>query len=286
MCPRDPPTASEWGAESRIAAIRRWRPQSVVAGQDHTRLLLKGAHLRRGLQVLDLGCGAGEPALAESRRVGPRGHVTGVDPSEALVALAMEYAREEGLGQVEFRVATAEELPFRAGNFDRVTCRFGAMYFTDLPRAISEARRVLRPGGRLAWLVWGPIEQPFFQATVFVALRHARMTHLPPETAQPFCFGRGGVLSRALVTGGFEEVRENLSQVTWSWPGSPEEVCALWLSGAPPFRGILDALDPDARTRAVAEITERLGDYHSKNRVNVPERVVLATGVRGADSAA
>ncbi len=74
MSPRGAPTFGEWGTESRIAAIRRWRPQSVVAGRGHTRLLLKGADRRTGLQVLDLGCGAGVPALDEARRVGPRGH--------------------------------------------------------------------------------------------------------------------------------------------------------------------------------------------------------------------
>src|SRR2546428_672010 len=88
---------SEWGSDSRIAAVRRWHEKSVASRHDQSVLLLDGADLRPGLRVLDLACGAGTPALAEARRVGPRGNVVGTDTSEAMLSLAREYAQEEGL---------------------------------------------------------------------------------------------------------------------------------------------------------------------------------------------
>src|SRR2546425_1252249 len=118
---------SEWGSDSRIAAVRRWHEKSVASRHDQSVLLLDGADLRPGLRVLDLACGAGTPALAEARRVGPRGNVVGTDTSEAMLSLAREYAQEEGLANAEFRVADAGALPFEDGSFDRVTSGVGAM---------------------------------------------------------------------------------------------------------------------------------------------------------------
>ncbi|MCI4363666.1 MAG: methyltransferase domain-containing protein [Thermoplasmata archaeon] len=264
--------------------MRRLRPKGIAAGRGHTDLLLEAAELQLGLRVLDLACGTGEPALEEARRVGADGRVTGLDSSETLVSYAREYAREERLAQAGFEVGSAESLPYPDCNFDRVTSRFGAMYFTDLARAVSESYRVLRPGGRLAWLVWGTIEQPFWQATALVALRHAGMSRLPPEALQPFCFGNGGILSHALSAAGFDNVREVQKEVTWSWPGPPEEVCSMFFSGSPPFQAILDSLGPEARTRAEKEITESLRAYYSSEQVNVPEIVIVATGRRPSRS--
>ncbi|HWX23911.1 MAG TPA: class I SAM-dependent methyltransferase, partial [Vicinamibacteria bacterium] len=236
---------------------------------------------QRGLDVLDLACGSGEPALEEARRVGPKGTVHGLDPSEPVVALAREYAQAEGLRQAVFSTGSAEKLPYDDGSFDRVTSRFGPMYFTDLPKAVSESFRALRPGGRLAWLVWGPIEQPFWRATAAVVLRHAGLSRFPPEALQPFCFGEGGILSRAISRGGFVNVREDPKEVVWSWPGPPEEVSSMFFAGAPPFQGILDSLDSESRARAEQEVTESLRTYYSNGQVSVPESVILATGHRG-----
>src|SRR5712692_5616549 len=271
---------SDWGSESRIGAIRRWHEKSVASRHGQSAVLLDRADLRTGLRVLDLACGAGTPVLAEARRVGPQGNVVGVDTSEAVLSLAREYAQADGLTNVEFRAADAGGLPFEDQSFDRVTSEFGAMYFPDLPRALAESLRVLRPGGRLAWLVWGPFDQPFFRATAQVAMRHAGISEVPPEAAQPFCFSGGGSLKRAVEAAGFEQVRETSHEVFSSWPGPPEEMCEVFYGGAPPFRGILDRLDADSRRQAMAEATEMLRKFYSEGRVRVPEIVILVTGVR------
>lgn len=261
--------------------MRSLREKGLSAFEAYTRLLLQGADLRPGLAVLDLACGAGEPALEEARKVGPTGLVTGVDPLEAAVTLARERAKASGLIQARFDVGGAESLCYPDRSFDRVTSRFGAMYFTDLSKAIAESRRVLRPGGRVAWLVWGSIDRPLWRSTVFVALKRAGLARIPPKALEPFCFSNGGVLSRALSDGGFEAVSEVRNEVPVTWPGPPEEVCTLFLAGMPHFETILDAIPPGSRRMAEDEILESLRGYWTSGQVVIPTEVILATGMQG-----
>ena len=99
-----------------------------------------------GLSLLDLACGPGIAApLAANRGAA----VTGVDFSAAMVAEARR--RHPSL---VFEQGDAETLPFEDQCFDRVVCGFGVHHFPDPVRALMEAHRVLKPGGRLAFTVW------------------------------------------------------------------------------------------------------------------------------------
>jgi len=94
----------------------------------------------RGSRVLEVGCGTGRLAEAlESRELA---RVWAVDASEVMVA----HAKANG---VNARVARAEALPFKAGWFDGVVMRM-SLHLVDRPRALGQAHRILRPGGRLA----------------------------------------------------------------------------------------------------------------------------------------
>jgi SAM-dependent methyltransferase len=97
-------------------------------------------------EVLDLGCGGGHVAFAVAEAAG---RVTAYDLSaDMLGAVAAEAARR-GLGNIETRRGAAESLPFGDAAFDAVLTRFSAHHWGDVPAALAEARRVLRPGGRL-----------------------------------------------------------------------------------------------------------------------------------------
>src|SRR5215470_422814 len=111
------------------------------------------ARLRPGISVLDVACGTGVLARAVARRVEPGGRVTGLDPSDGMLAVAAE--RAPGLA---WQKGVAESLPFPDKSFDAVVSQFGLMFFADRAGALREMWRVLRPGGRLALAVWGPLE--------------------------------------------------------------------------------------------------------------------------------
>ncbi len=117
------------------------------------RAFARHAGLRPGDRVLDVGCGTGDLCLLAARRVGPGGRVTGVDISEEMLAVGRRKVAEAGLAdRVELLRANALDLPFPDRSFDVVTSGFVLRNLADLPRALAEMVRVLRPGGRAAIL--------------------------------------------------------------------------------------------------------------------------------------
>lgn len=111
---------------------RRWRRHAVAAV------------VRPGDRVLDACCGTGDLALAAERE---GGIVTGLDFSAEMLARARRKS-----GTIEWVQGDLLALPYPDGTFDAATVGFGARNVADLPAALAELRRVLRPGGRLAIL--------------------------------------------------------------------------------------------------------------------------------------
>jgi SAM-dependent methyltransferase len=128
---------------------QKWNQKFVIQTREATELVLRGAQVGPGMKVLDLASGTGEPALSLARAVGPQGRVVATDLVPQMLEAARQNAAAQELENMEFRVADAESLPFSDGEFDRVTCRFGIMFFADIPKAMAEILRVLKPGGRV-----------------------------------------------------------------------------------------------------------------------------------------
>jgi len=105
--------------------------------------------LAAGERVLDLGSGAGTDSLVAVQMVGPSGHVTGVDMTEAMLAKARTAASHMGVTNVEFVEAEAENLPFADGSFDVVISNGVIDLIPDKDAVFAEIFRVLEPGGRI-----------------------------------------------------------------------------------------------------------------------------------------
>lgn len=113
------------------------------------RELLDRAGLRPGARVLEIGCGTGNLILAAKRRC-PDAEVTGLDPDPAALRVVRRKAGRAGLA-VSLDRGYATELPYPDGSVDRVLSAFMLHHLAaaDVPRALAEVRRVLRPGGEL-----------------------------------------------------------------------------------------------------------------------------------------
>jgi SAM-dependent methyltransferase len=126
---------------------------SHASGADLTTLAAEVASTP-GATVLDLGCGAGHVSFA----VAPHARaVTAYDLSPEMLSIVADAARERGLGNIATQQGAVEALPFGDAAFDWVVSRFSAHHWHDLPRALVEVRRVLKPGGRVIFVdVSGP----------------------------------------------------------------------------------------------------------------------------------
>jgi SAM-dependent methyltransferase len=129
------------------------RLTSVVDG------VIQRARLLAGEQTLDLGTGTGAVAIRAASLVGAAGHVTAVDISDQMLAVARERAAALGLRNVTFREGRAEAIPDDSACCDVLLASLSLMFVIDRAAAVREIARVLRPGGRFVAAVWaGPAD--------------------------------------------------------------------------------------------------------------------------------
>lgn len=122
------------------------------------------AGVRPGFKVLDIAGGTGDLAKAFAKQAGPSGEVWLTDINESMLRVGRDRLLNKGL-VTPILLCNAEKLPFPSNYFDRVTVAFGLRNMTHKDQALSEMRRVLKPGGKLLVLefskVWKPLQKPY-----------------------------------------------------------------------------------------------------------------------------
>jgi ubiquinone/menaquinone biosynthesis C-methylase UbiE len=111
--------------------------------------LLDAIIMRRGMNVLDVGCGLGFPAIEVAVRLGVTSVVTGIDPWEAALDRARLKKRVYDIGNVQFVQGHAEDMPFEDDHFDLIVSNNGINNVEDMERSLAECHRVCRPGGQM-----------------------------------------------------------------------------------------------------------------------------------------
>ncbi|MFB3813049.1 MAG: class I SAM-dependent methyltransferase [Terriglobales bacterium] len=269
-----------WNASARANAAQRWRAQSAAMGRGLTEAIVAAAQVAPGMDVLDVACGTGEPAISLAAAMNGAGSVIGIDISPSPLEIAKERAAERGLTNVKFQQADAQQLPFAEGSFDRVTCRLGVMFFGDTQRAFAEMRRVLRPGGRIALLAWGPMEQPYFETTIGMVRRVLPELELPASGRAMFKFGDKEKFADDLRHAGFGKLQVEVPRVPWNWPGRPEELWAYFQDVTVPFRPLLEAVPGERRGELDAAVVREIGKYFDGNEVRFEAVITIATAVK------
>lgn len=179
--------------------------------------LLDAVELRPGARLLDVASGPGYVAAAAAGRGAA---VIGVDFARAMVA---EASRR--YPAVEFREGDAEALPFPDAGFDAVTMNFGLLHLARPERALGEACRVLRPGGKFAFTVWAKPEEAIGFGIVLGAIqKHGNMSAPIPAGPPFFRFSDEAECRGALLEAGFASPQFRKIPQTWRL-GSPQ---ALW----------------------------------------------------------
>jgi arsenite methyltransferase len=168
-------------ASRRIEAI--YTTPDVV---EQRRTVLQALALQPRERVIDIGSGPGLLACEMAGAVGTGGLVCGVDISESMLALAQARRPPAGSAPVEYQTAGALALPHADASFDVAVCTQVYEYVDDVPAALLELRRVLRPGGRVLvldtdWdsIVWASSDQERMQRVLAAWEEHLVHPHLP-----------------------------------------------------------------------------------------------------------
>jgi SAM-dependent methyltransferase len=245
-------------------------------------LLLARSGVTAGESVLEIGCGTGAATVPFARAVGARGRVVGADISEPMLAGARQRIADSGLDNVTLLEADAQVHRFEAGRFDLITSRFGVMFFADPVAAFSNLLPAARPGGRLCFACWGPIEENRHWLIPYeVALRHLGAPAPTPSHAPgPLAFSDPDYVRSILENAGFADVgidRETPDIIGSTPVEEAEHACIM----GPPAR-LIDEKKPNDEVRETIkrEMREAFAAHARNGPMLLPSTVFLVTARR------
>ena len=232
--------------------------------------LLDAARVGPGVQVLDVATGPGYVAGAA---VGRGATVVGVDFSAPMLA----EARRHHPG-IDFQAGDAAALPFPDASFDAVVMSFGLLHLDRPDRALAEAHRALRTGGRLAFTVWARPEAAVGFGIVLDAIkRHGRLDVPLPPGPPFFRFSDPEECHRTLLQVGFETPEVATVPQVWQLY-SLDALFDMMRHGTVRTAGLLRLQTPDAQDAIRTAIREAVRSYQQAGVVELPMPAILASG--------
>ena len=177
--------------------------------QDDTlnQILISEAGIKPGQKILDIASGSGNPAVSAAVLMNGEGTITLTDLSEGMLKNARDRANTLNIKNMRYCTADMNRLPFPNDEFDLASCRFGIMFPENKIKAALEAKRVLKPGGKIVYMVWDEYDKnpPFFVPRRAVANFFSEdEPPIPPRHSM----SQPGTLQLLLEDSGFERILE------------------------------------------------------------------------------
>jgi trans-aconitate methyltransferase len=229
-------------------------------------------------RVADIGCGGGDTTRAVLCGAEAGSEVHGFDLHPGLVEAARARA-----GQARFHACNIERHPIPEAGFDRLVSRFGVMFFEDPRSAFSRLRRWLRPGGRLAFAVWGPPQDnPWITVVREVVGSVVALPEPVLDAPGPFRYAPSLALVRALRQAGFQAADQRDWRDSLEMGGGMNAAAAARFAVASfsSFAQLLERAGPQAVLAATEALTGRLTAHEQDGVVRLPARVWLVTARR------
>ena len=272
-------TREQW--QEAAKAWHRWGPTLEEWLGQVTEIMLDMAGIGLGSRVLDVAAGAGGQTIAAARRVGPDGYVLATDISSNILEFTANSARQVGLSNVETCVMDGESLEeLEEGSFDAVISRVGLIYFPNQQKALAGMRRALKPGGKIAAVVYStPENHKFFSVPISIIRRRAQLPSPLPGQPGPFSLGNPRVLEEVFESAGLTEVHSQVLSAPLHLPSAAECVRFERESfGA--LHQMLSGLDDTQREAAWAEIEQELRKFEGPDGFQGPCELVVGSGVK------
>jgi ubiquinone/menaquinone biosynthesis C-methylase UbiE len=241
----------------------------------YARLVAKRAAAFRPNRILETAAGTGV-VTEELHRALPDAEIVATDLNQPMLEQA---ARRLGAAKVHFQPADAQSLPFPDNSFDLVVCQFGIMFFPDKVRANSEARRVLRDGGRYMLVIWDRIERNL--ATMAAGQAIAGL--FPMEAVRffervPFRYHDVGVIEQDLLAAGFTDVE--FETVELPSRAACARHAAIGLVQGTPVRSDIEQIDAGMLDTATEAAAKALLQFEGPDGFDAPMSARLVTAIK------
>lgn len=269
-------TRDQW--QTAAEAWFRWSPTLNQWLGKATDTMLDMANVSAGNRVLDIAAGAGEQSITAAQKVGPTGYVLATDISSNILEFAQQLAKEAELSNIETKVMDGENLTLPDSTFDIVISRVGLIYFPDQQRALKEMLRVLKPGGKVAAIVYStPDKNKFFSVPVSIIRNRAKLPPPLPGQPGPFSLGAEGVIEKAFLQAGFIHVKSILVDSPLHLPFAKDCVQFERESfGA--LHQMLSGLSETEKQNVWEEIEQELKHFETENGFVGPCEMLVAVG--------
>ncbi|MEM1297900.1 MAG: methyltransferase domain-containing protein [Pseudomonadota bacterium] len=254
-------TGAEWAR--RGAALERLLGPAGEAG-------LQALGARPGERVLDVGCGAGTSTEELAKAVGQEGHVTGVDVSPDLLAIARD--RLEGYANVTLLEADAEraDLGPPAG---ALYSRFGSMFFDDPPAAFQNLAGALVPDARAVFVAWREPARNQWASVPMTFSAEGLIPAAPPPGPGPFAWADPGVFQPLLEQAGFRDIRmqdhEFMAEISEGEDPNPVVRSADFMMRIGPMAARLRGATEEAKAEAREFLCQRLARHEMDGAVRL-----------------
>lgn len=274
-------------SEFREGSMQRWQKAAPGWGT-HRELFQSGARPvsgwlvdaiepQPGHQVLEIAAGPGDTGLLAAELIAPGGKLISTDAVQEMVDLARARAAELGIDNAHFRTMDAEWLDMPTASVDAVIGRWVYMLLADPATALGEARRVLRPGGRIALAAWtAPQDNPWASVAQQELAATGAMAPPGPDEPNMFALHDAQRIRELLEGAGFTDIVVDQLDLVWQY----DDLDHWWDTQLDISTGLaagVAKLTPAARDDLRDAIDARLAEYvNPDGSVDLPGRTHVA----------
>jgi ubiquinone/menaquinone biosynthesis C-methylase UbiE len=269
-------THDQWQAAAE--AWHRWSPTLNQWLGKATDKMLEMADIATGQHVLDIAAGAGEQSITTAKKVGSSGYVLATDISSNILEYAKQMAQQAGKNNIDTKIMDGENLTLEDETFDAVISRVGLIYFPDQQKALKEMLRVLKPGGKVAAIVYStPEKNKFFSVPVSIIRNRAKLPPPLPGQPGPFSLGAETIIEKAFSQAGFNNIKSELVNSPLRL-ASAKECVRFEKESFGALHQMMSSLSDSEKKSVWEEIEREFQTFESENGFVGPCKMVVAVG--------